>query len=67
MKTDWCVLDGHNAVRDPMWIWNRVRNNRYPVTCKALSDLHLVCTRPSGHTGRHAASTGPHIVAVWSD
>lgn len=23
------------------------------------------CTRPGGHTGRHAAGTGTHIVAVW--
>lgn len=27
----------------------------------------FVCTRPSGHTGRHAAGDGEFIVAVWGD
>lgn len=27
----------------------------------------LVCTRLPGHTGRHAAGDGQHIVAVWAD
>ena len=27
----------------------------------------LVCTRLRGHTGRHAAGDGQHIVAVWGD
>lgn len=25
------------------------------------------CTRPEGHTGRHAASNGYAVVAVWDD
>ena len=27
----------------------------------------LVCTRLPGHTGRHAAGDGQHIVGVWAD
>lgn len=27
----------------------------------------FVCTRLPGHTGRHAAGDGQHIVAVWAD
>jgi hypothetical protein len=27
----------------------------------------FICTRRRGHTGRHAASNGSHIVAVWDD
>jgi hypothetical protein len=25
----------------------------------------VVCTRMTGHSGRHAASTGAEIIAVW--
>lgn len=25
----------------------------------------LICTRPPGHTGRHAAGDGDFILAVW--
>lgn len=31
--------------------------------CEAGNDY--ICTRPKGHTGRHAASNGEVIVAVW--
>jgi len=27
----------------------------------------VTCTRPPGHTGRHAAGNGVYIVAVWPD
>ena len=35
-----------------------------PVCCRAQWG-RWVCTRRPGHTGRHAAGTGTHIVAVW--
>ena len=35
-------------------------------TCWARYPGRLfTCTRRTGHTGRHAAGTGAHIVAVW--
>ena len=33
--------------------------------CPAIYELFL-CTRPTGHTGRHAAGDGRFIVAVWA-
>lgn len=39
---------------------------RPPTFCQALSPIHgWVCTRPVGHTRRHAASTGHYFLAVW--
>ena len=36
--------------------------------CNAWYHPHgLICTRLSGHTGRHAAGDGDFIVAVWGD
>lgn len=33
--------------------------------CWETSTSGYTCTRPPGHTGRHAAGTGQQIVAVW--
>ena len=35
--------------------------------CGATNSRGLICTRLLGHTGRHAAGDGQHIVAVWAD
>jgi hypothetical protein len=34
----------------------------YPV-----GDLLYLCSRPEGHTGRHASGDGDWILAVWGD
>ena len=34
-------------------------------TCREESHMGMICTRPEGHTGRHAASGMTHILAVW--
>jgi hypothetical protein len=33
--------------------------------CREFSALGWLCTRAPSHTGRHAAGTGDHIIAVW--
>jgi hypothetical protein len=35
------------------------------VNCGAVSPDDLVCTRPVGHGGRHAASGTSRTMAVW--
>lgn len=35
--------------------------------CCARHPNGCICTRLPGHTGRHAAGTGSHIIVVWSD
>lgn len=37
----------------------------YPHECGALTTSCYYCTRPAGHTGRHAAGDGDRIIAVW--
>lgn len=48
-------------VRDPTPPWHRAR--RMCLHCPP--GLLLMCTRRPGHTGRHHASDGTRIVAVW--
>lgn len=53
-----CGLRHLMWVPDPMWM-------REGDAC--LAEAHgYACTRPPNHTGRHAASNGSHITAVWS-
>jgi hypothetical protein len=35
------------------------------VVCPGRHPVGYWCTRPEGHTGRHAAGNGTHILAVW--
>lgn len=40
---------------------------RWPHLCTARVRSDWACTRIAGHTGRHAAGDGEHVVAVWGD
>ena len=35
--------------------------------CLAKSPTGYVCTRPEGHTGRHAATGTEYVCAVWPE
>jgi hypothetical protein len=44
------------------WVVCEARSPEYP---SGKRGIHVECTRMTGHSGRHAASTGAAIIAVW--
>lgn len=34
--------------------------------CGTTHERSFICTRRPGHTGRHAAGDGAHVIAAWS-
>lgn len=69
-KLEWCWLDSDApTVLDPAgyseWPGWVVCGAESPQYRRNSYSTHVVCTRMAGHSGRHAASTGAEIIAVW--
>lgn len=69
-QISWAVESDRDRPHVPLDPMPSAFSTRDRAACAALVlldpiPIHYWCTRPPDHTGRHAASNGAQIVAVW--